>query len=227
MGLVKKIDLNSKGKLFVVGDIHGCYTLLMNTLNSVKFDFENDLLVSVGDLVDRGSENLKCVELLSEKWFVAIRGNHEDLCINGLGDDSYKRCHISNGGEWFYELDELAQYNIAKSFSELPIAMEIKFNNKIYGFVHGHVDQNNWIDFKNSLEEKTNHVFTRDPAELAMWGRERLNPDAKQYSEIVGVDKVFFGHTVVRNVCKRDNCYFIDIGSCFTGRLAVLDVEVI
>ena len=32
------------------------------------------------------------------------------------------------------------------------------------------------------------------------------------------------GHTVVERVCRRDNCYFIDVGSCFNGRLAVLDI---
>ncbi|MFE1635752.1 metallophosphoesterase, partial [Acinetobacter baumannii] len=99
MGLVKVWDKEIKGKLYAVGDIHGCYNLLMNRLKEIGFDFDNDLLVAVGDLVDRGTQNLECIELLSKPWFTSVRGNHEDLCIGGLHDQSYKRCHIDNGGE--------------------------------------------------------------------------------------------------------------------------------
>lgn len=50
MALVKIWDKEIKGKLWAVGDIHGCHNLLMNRLNEIGFDFENDLLVAVGDL---------------------------------------------------------------------------------------------------------------------------------------------------------------------------------
>lgn len=222
MTLVKVWDKDIKGKLWVVGDIHGCHTLFMNTLTQVGFNFENDLCVSVGDLVDRGPQNLECVGLLSQPWFTSVRGNHEDLCIGGMHDESYKRCHISNGGEWFYMLDGQAMHNIAKTFAELPVVLEINHNGKKYGFVHGHIEQNDWEEFKNTFAEKQQG---RNPAELAMWGRDRLNPDATHYKRVTGVDAVFHGHSVVRQICKRDNVYFVDIGSCFTGRLAVIDVE--
>ena len=222
MPIVKIWDKEIKGRLYAVGDIHGCYNLLMNKLDEIGFDFENDLLVSVGDLIDRGAQNLECIELLSNKWFTSVRGNHEDLCIGGLHDDSYKRCHISNGGEWFYELDSQSMLIIAKTFSELPVVLEVNHNGKRFGFVHGHIEQNDWDEFKRSFNY--NHA-QRAPSELAMWGRERLNSDATQYTRVSGVDAVFCGHTVVSNVCKRDNVFFIDIGSCFTGRLAVIDLS--
>ena len=221
MSLVKVWDKEIKGKLWVVGDIHGCYTLLMNTLNAKDFDFENDLLVAVGDLVDRGPQNIQCVELLSKPWFTSVRGNHEDLCIGGLHDESYKCCHIGNGGEWFYMLDGQTMHNIAKMFAELPIAIEVNHHGKKFGFIHGHIEQNNWDDFKNS---KGVPAF-RDPAQLAMWGRDRLDTDNKQYTHVSDVDAVFMGHTVVNQVSRRDNCYYIDVGSCFYGRLAVLDLS--
>lgn len=97
MNLVKIWDKEIKGRLWTVGDIHGCYNLLMTRLKEIGFDFENDLLVAVGDLVDRGTQNIECIELLSKPWFTSVRGNHEDLCIGGLHDEAYKRCHISNG----------------------------------------------------------------------------------------------------------------------------------
>ena len=220
--LVKVWDKEIKGNLYTVGDIHGCYNLLMNRLNEIGFDFENDLLVAVGDLVDRGTQNIECIELLSKPWFTSVRGNHEDLCIGGLHDEAYKRCHISNGGEWFYMLDGQAMHNIAKTFAELPVALQISYNGKKFGFVHGHIEENNWDEFKASFAENQRG---RAASDLAMWGRERLDLDNKQYTHVTGVDAVIMGHTVTQKPCKRDNCYYIDTGAVHWGTLTILNLE--
>lgn len=224
MALVKIWDKEIKGRLWAAGDIHGCYNLLMTRLKEVGFDFENDLLVAVGDLVDRGTQNIECIELLSKPWFASVRGNHEDLCIGGLHDEAYKRCHISNGGEWFYMLDGQAMYNIAKTFAELPVALEISYNGKKFGFVHGHIEENNWDEFKASFAENQRG---RAASDLAMWGRDRLNEDNKQYTHVKGVHAVIMGHTVTQKPCKRDNCYWIDTGAVHWGTMTVLDLSLI
>lgn len=225
MALVKIWDKEIKGKVWAVGDIHGCYNLLMSRLNEIGFDFENDLLVAVGDLVDRGTQNIQCIELLSKPWFTSVRGNHEDLCIGGLHNESYKRCHVANGGEWFYMLDGQAMYNIAKTFAELPVVLEISHNGKKFGFVHGHIEQNNWDEFKETFTQEP--TAFRDPSELAMWGRERLNDENQQYTHVSGVDAVIMGHTVTQKPCKRDNCYWIDTGAVHWGTMTILDLSLI
>lgn len=225
MALVKIWDKEIKGKLWAVGDIHGCYNLLMSRLKEIGFDFENDLLVAVGDLVDRGTQNIQCIELLSKPWFTSVRGNHEDLCIGGLHNESYKRCHVANGGEWFYMLDGQAMYNIAKTFAELPVVLEISHNGKKFGFVHGHIEQNNWDEFKETFTQEPR--VSRDPSELAMWGRERLNDENQQYTHVSGVDAVIMGHTVTQKPCKRDNCYWIDTGAVHWGTMTILDLSLI
>ncbi len=60
MNLYQRINGADWCNIFVVGDLHGCYTLLMNELDKVSFDPARDLLISVGDLVDRGAENVEC-----------------------------------------------------------------------------------------------------------------------------------------------------------------------
>ena len=223
MALVKIWNKEIKGKLWAVGDIHGCYNLLMTRLKEIGFDFENDLLVAVGDLVDRGTQNIECIELLSKPWFTSVRGNHEDLCIGGLHNESYKRCHVANGGEWFYMLDGQAMYNIAKAFAELPVVLEINHSGKKYGFVHGHIEQNNWDEFKETFTQEP--TAFRDPSELAMWGRDRLNDDNPQYTHVSGIDAVIMGHTVTQKPCKRDNCYWIDTGAVHWGTMTILDLS--
>lgn len=225
MGLVKVWDKEIKGNVYAVGDIHGCYNLLMSRLSEIGFDFENDLLVAVGDLVDRGIQNIKCIELLAKPWFTSVRGNHEDLCIHGLENHSAKQCHVSNGGEWFYELDELAQHNIAKTFAALPVALEVNHKGKKFGFVHGHIEQNDWDEFKQVLNNPfSKNIGGRCPADLAMWGRDRFDTDNLYYTHVSGVDAVIMGHTVTTKPFKRDNCYYIDTGAVHWGTMTILDL---
>ncbi|MDO7444205.1 metallophosphoesterase [Acinetobacter baumannii] len=224
MGLVKVWDKEIKGKLYAVGDIHGCYNLLMNRLNEIGFDFENDFLVAVGDLVDRGTQNQECVNLIDQPWFTSVKGNHEDLTIMGLINPSYYQCHIQNGGEWFYELEYTTQQDIVKKLKTLPIALEVNHNGKKFGFVHGHIEQNDWKEFKDSFGQPSKN---RAPSDLAMWGRERLDTDNHQYTHVNGVDAVIMGHTVTQKPCKRDNCYWIDTGAVHWGTITILDLETI
>ncbi|MGD1323338.1 hypothetical protein, partial [Enterococcus faecium] len=84
------------------------------------------------------------MNLIDQPWFTSIRGNHEDLCIKSLFNESFRRCHIANGGEWFYDLDAQTQHKIINKFKQLPIALEVTHNGRKFGFVHGHIEQNDW-----------------------------------------------------------------------------------
>ena len=76
---VKYLEIDEDVNIFIVGDIHGEYTQLITKLKDVGFNFNNDLLIAVGGIVDRGTENEKCIGLLNEHWFTSIKGNHDDL----------------------------------------------------------------------------------------------------------------------------------------------------
>lgn len=67
--------------LFVVGDVHGCYYTFLELLQHWRR--EKEILVQLGDLMDRGNFAPECVGLamdLSEKYpkqTVFLKGNHE------------------------------------------------------------------------------------------------------------------------------------------------------
>lgn len=92
--------------IWVVGDLHGCYSLLEQKLAALEFDKQQDLLISVGDLTDRGSENIACLTLITEPWFRAIRGNHEEMMLDALLHHRDAGLWQMNGGEWFFRLDD-------------------------------------------------------------------------------------------------------------------------
>ena len=61
-------SINALGTDFFVGDIHGHYQLLLDSLSQAGFDENNgDRVFLVGDLVNRGPDSASCVDLLLKK----------------------------------------------------------------------------------------------------------------------------------------------------------------
>ena len=55
---------------YVVGDIQGCFEPFQRLLKKVKFNSDKDRLWSLGDLVNRGPDNIGTL-----RWFCAHRDN--------------------------------------------------------------------------------------------------------------------------------------------------------
>ncbi|WP_317189344.1 metallophosphoesterase, partial [Escherichia coli] len=128
MSMYQRINGADWRNIFVVGDLHGCYTLLMNELGKVSFDPACDLLISVGDLVDRGAENVECLELITMPWLRAVRGNHEQMMIDGLSEYGNVNHWLVNGGGWFFNLDydkEVLAKALVHKAAELPLIIEL------------------------------------------------------------------------------------------------------
>lgn len=219
--LVEIYDKEILGNLYAVGDLHGCYDLLMQNLKVIGFDFENDLLVSVGDLVDRGEQSVECVSLLDKPWFKAIRGNHEQFCIEGLVDESISNLHIRPdiGGNWFYQLDTDLKKKIVDQFLKLPLILEIQHHGKKFGFVHADIKLSDWEKLKQAVYNEDDSVIQN-----CIWGRGRVKAtnDDPNYPLIHGVDEVYLGHTPVKQSHRQQNCFFIDTGAVFNGKLTIV-----
>lgn len=215
MTKVKYLEIDEDVNVFVVGDIHGAYSLLMAKLKEIKFNFNSDLLISVGDLVDRGAENEKCVGLLNEHWFTSIKGNHEDFCYKGMMDDHIKFYHRmrNNGGEWFYNLPEDLMEHIGRRLNQLPILLEVKYKGKKFGFVHADVPVEDWELLKDMvINDDTQIDSARSVIDACLWSRRVVEMDSVTIAQ---VDNVFLGHTVLPEIKQVGNCTFLDTGGVF------------
>lgn len=213
--MIKFLDIEDNRNVFVVGDIHGCYTDLINKLKEIGFNFNSDLLVAVGDLIDRGDENIKCFNLLKEHWFTTIKGNHEDFCVQGNSNYNVEFYHKmkNNGGEWFYQLDEDERNIIANRFKQLPVLIELKYKGKKYGFVHADVPVEDWELLKEMVENNDNQIDSeRSVIDACLWSRRIVEMD---HVEIAQIDRVFLGHTVLPEIKHIGNCTFLDTGGVF------------
>jgi serine/threonine protein phosphatase 1 len=83
------------GRVYVVGDIHGCAGELEALVGALPLE-RGDTLAFVGDYLDRGPAAREVIALLLEMrqreglTTVFLRGNHEDMCLDWLG----------RGGRW-------------------------------------------------------------------------------------------------------------------------------
>jgi hypothetical protein len=73
-----------KGRLIVVGDIHGMLDELQHLLRKVEFENGVDHLVCTGDMIAKGPDSAGVVKLLMELGASAVRGNWEDKMLLSL-----------------------------------------------------------------------------------------------------------------------------------------------
>ncbi len=212
--------------IYVVGDLHGCYRLLMQELEKIRFNFEQDLLICTGDLVDRGSENLECISLLDQPWFLSVRGNHEEMCIKGRDDVWIQDMHARNGGEWFYLLSTEKQDELSEIFSQLPLVIEIQLEDKKIGILHADIDIHDWNQFKTNIAKGERKIPGLTSAYTnALWGRGRIRHHSKRYGTVKNIDEIYLGHTIVKRHTQIDNCHYIDIGSSYTQKLCIVKIK--
>ncbi|WP_180810645.1 metallophosphoesterase, partial [Klebsiella pneumoniae] len=102
--MYQRINGSDWRNIWLMGDLHGCFALLMNRLRQLRFDPWADLLISVGDLIDRGPQSADCLGLLRCRWFRAIRGNHEQMALEAL-ESGDMRLWQMNGGDWYVKGD--------------------------------------------------------------------------------------------------------------------------
>lgn len=100
---IKTFGPNLLGRDFCVGDLHGSFSVFENLCKNLNFNPEVDRMFSVGDLVDRGPQSLKCLGLIRNSWFQSVLANHEKMMLgkfDGKWDGDY---WYQNGGVWGME----------------------------------------------------------------------------------------------------------------------------
>jgi len=215
MSAVLILPENTKGRDFVIGDIHGAFDMLEKALAAAQFDATRDRLISIGDLIDRGPESRRCAELLRQPWFFAVRGNHEDMFLDivradGTFDENKAAWNIRNGMGWIFDETPEMLSALRAEIARMPLALEIPTDRGTVGFVHAEVPAGlDWETFKNKLAAGDEGV-----TEKALWGRDRIQ--AGDTSGVAGIDRLFFGHTPQAGGPQRlGNCYYIDTGAVF------------
>jgi len=207
--MIKEFQKNTKGRDYVVGDIHGWFSKLLLALGEIDFDPEVDRLFSVGDLVDRGPESELVTEWIGKPWFHAVRGNHDDFAIRHakIGELDFFN-YTRNGGAWFIALPKDQQMEIADALDSLPYAISVETDNGLIGIVHADNPLEDWDKLCEVLKSDLTRTKSKPITDLLMWSRDRAESG---YEGIVsGVKHLIVGHTPVTKAVQLGNVIYID-----------------
>lgn len=74
-------------RIGIISDVHGDLDALENTLHQLKHHHNVSYVLSAGDLVGRGPEQNRVVEVHRQMDIIAVRGNHDEV-YSGLTSEN-------------------------------------------------------------------------------------------------------------------------------------------
>jgi len=219
---------NVKGDDYIVSDIHGMVGLLESELQDVNFNYENDRCISVGDLIDRGPDSKRMLDIAKEPWFYAVYGNHEELFVKAYEEDLSYGGHSDaapyslntredsmvmwtmNGGGWTYGLDDKAVRSYVNQCKALPRFITLHHRGGKIGICHAQPPTDDWNDVYN------HDIITDREMHDSLWGRDLAYHKGMQTLHWVhNIEITVHGHTPMTDLCINQvgNSFFIDTGA--------------
>lgn len=204
---------NTRGRDFVVGDIHGSFPAVTGMMEAVDFDAERDRLFHVGDLIDRGPKSEQALAWLRKPWFHSIRGNHDQMLLDASQDPGFcMDLWRMNDGTWFWQQVDQATLlqKFASAFAALPLTTDIDTDGGVVGMIHAEVPEDRtWEELKQEL-----HKGNREDAAMAVWNRARVYrvQEGLTLRDVPGVDRILSGHSCTAAATRIGNCLLIDTG---------------
>lgn len=89
-------------RVFVIGDIHGCLSMLKRLMDKIDWRPDRDRLIFLGDYIDRGEDARGVIDFILKlssfsNRVECILGNHETIFLDFLSGQDM-RTFIANGG---------------------------------------------------------------------------------------------------------------------------------
>lgn len=212
--LLLEFSIGESDEIYVLGDIHGNLQTLMELLEIIE-ENKPKLVISLGDIVDRGPKQLECLiivlalKILKPDSFYILRGNHETLEMNQAYGFFYEFIQIFKDYNNFSEI--LAVYNT------LPISAIV---NNVILCLHGGIPEDIKIlkklkglklkDIDNSILKTVNEGIFQ-----IMWNDPKSGIQGFKNS-FRGHGIKFFGKDVFDNFMESNNLqYLIRAHECF------------
>jgi len=208
----------------VMGDIHGEYDYLMDVLKKSKFDYENDLLIQIGDICDRGVDPFKCMdELLKIKNLILIKGNHDANFMEYYrSNKNFLGGYTSNGthttiGRWNSLNSEEKESYKSNIFNRM-VPYHLSSDNII--FTHG------GLPLMEKLDDISDEEFAWDREMI----QEAMKDRSKDTNSLYDFKKIFIGHTPTiywdeLTPIKAGRIINVDTGSGKGGPLTIMDID--
>ena len=194
--------------IFAIGDIHGCLnelTLLhKKILTHDKFNVKNDLIIYLGDYIDKGKNSKDAInQILKLKNNIKNWLNFGlDQTLRSYGIEVVDFIKDGFGDDIIDQLRNTLLSTMSEEHINFFKDLELSFSSEKYLFVHAGIDP------KKTLEDQTKEDF--------LWSRSKsfFDKDFKAQKIIV------HGHTPEENIINNPHRINIDTGCYFSGKLS-------
>jgi serine/threonine protein phosphatase 1 len=183
-------------KYYIIGDIHGHLSKLKKIISYINKDMaEEDLLIFLGDYIDRGPDSFEVIEFLIElslrRKTVFLSGNHEEMFIRfATMGDNYKN-YITNGGGYTIKsyIKNLNTFTIPESHKKFFNSLKLYYEHA--DFIAVHAGLNPEIEFIDAQKKYD-----------MIWIREDFYKYPKKWEKTI-----IFGHTPTTYIHNSDSVY--------------------
>ena len=209
---------------FVIGDIHGAFKALKQCLERSNFNYTEDTLIVLGDVVDGWNEVPECIEeLLKIRNLIYVWGNHDWWCNKWFKEGWSHPMWEEQGGRatkeaYIKQGDLLVKH---RDFFDRAIKYYL-VDNKL--FVHGGISPA-IIQRPIEKQELNDLMCDRELFRVA-----RFKDDRDSSYKYADYDVIFIGHTSTEGTnseqpIKVCNVWNIDQGAGWTGKLTIMNIN--
>lgn len=212
-------------KTFVIGDIHGGYKALIQCLVRSNFNYNEDELIVLGDIVDGWPETPEAIEeILKIKNRVILMGNHDEWCKDWLEYGSSPIIWTEQGGKATIEayLKRNGDLMTKHRDSYFKEAQYYYIDEKDRLFVHAGVPN-----------------FTQEPATVdafdLVWNRSLADGVFHGTLDDEAMNKypaseIYIGHTTTSKysntpIVYKNKIFLLDTGGGWEGKLSIMNVD--
>jgi serine/threonine protein phosphatase 1 len=235
-----------KPRVFCLGDIHGAHKALVQVLKRCEFDYENDLLITIGDIVDGWGDSYMCVEeLLKIPNRIDIMGNHDNwfrvFLERGVHEVAWTQGGLSTAKSYARAADvdlmvqkintyDGAGFTLNLNSGDVPQSHHIFFRRQH----HYYKDEMNNLFIHGGFNNMT--PLNETLAYNMMWDRHLWNKHLKIMGTSMKIiykedfNQIFIGHTTTTqigtdNPVHIDKLWNVDTGAGGGGKLTIMNVE--
>jgi serine/threonine protein phosphatase 1 len=206
---------------YVIGDVHGCVNTMRELIENRLQVSKTDTVILLGDYVDRGPHSMQVLDyllaLINEGYgVIPLRGNHDDLLIQGRFSADVARMHLVSGGSATLDSFGVSQHeDIPLHYCDFIDSLPFYHEEEDFVFVHASLNlasENPYSDYESML-----------------WSRLEIDDNDKMGRRVVA------GHTpqTIQMIVRRIDSgrkIILDSGCCYPereglGTLCSLDLD--
>jgi len=205
-------------RILAFGDIHGCYNKLIRLMKQLKINPEKDVLVFLGDYIDRGDQSKEVVDYLIDlkkqlTSTVFLLGNHEQMLLDYLNGGNINP-FLVNGGKktlnsyfcenWLFSEADL-KVDFPREHLEFFYSLSPYYELEDYIFVHAGLRDGVPIERQELLD--------------LLWIREDF-----YFSKFEFGKTIIFGHTPFQQPFIYKQKIGIDTGATYGNKLTCVEL---